>query len=228
VRDRRGTPNRLVDALCRTWFRFSTLSGCRSIVNRLHSRRVVRPRTRAAQLTGRRLMASRHGLLVLHVHMRSCPLGVYRDRLYGVVSARFLSPPISRFLYRYLCWTSHFGVGHVEAAFYVEGERCVVYAVRNIARAHALRLGMKQAAGRLAIARREEDVAIFRMLSPFLEARFAQVAIASSAESIVLAVDQRLLHPATRDQFLALLRRRANRLSQRVEEGAAQVVPTTS
>lgn len=222
MREAGGMPSRFVNALCRGWFRFSTLSGFRSIVNRLHSRRVVSERPMAVRLAGRRMMASAHGAVELHLHFRRCPLGAYRDRLYGVVSARLQSPPISPPLYRYLCWTSHFGVGHVEAAFYVEGNRCVVYAVRNIARAHALRWGMRRAAERLAVTRREEDVAIFRMLAPFLGANFAEVVVAPAEESIALAVDRRLLHPSTGDRFLALLRRRTNRLSQRVAVATAQ------
>lgn len=119
---------------------------------------------------------------------------------------------MNRGLYRCLRLTSHFGCGHVEAAFYELGEQITIYAFRDSARANAQRLGWRAIAQRLGSER--NDVEILRALVAELERAGLSVSLASAAECVELALNRRLVPPRSLQRTCVALETRYGRLAE--------------
>jgi len=109
-----------------------------------------------------------------------------------MISLQQVRPTIGRAAYRWICWTSHLGCGHVEVAFYEEGGLVTFYAVRNMARANAVRLGCTKMAARLRLAPRHEDALVLTEVSRLLSLAGMKTRQAQPEECLRLALNRRL------------------------------------
>lgn len=201
----------MLSALYRCLYSSAMLLGVRACVNHVQSW-LCRHRTRAAALDGCLVRSSRLGDLEVFVHPRLRPAGATAPARYGLLSVRQRHPKVSPWLYRYLCLTSHFGCGHLEIAFYEKADVVTIYGVRNIARSNAHRLGLRGAADRLLLSRREEARVLLHEILPLLAEHGLAVRLAAPGECVALSVNRRLLHPASESTALGALRRKYEKL----------------
>ena len=109
-----------------------------------------------------------------------------------MVSLRQVRPTIGRIAYRWICATTHMGCGHVEVAFYEERGLVTFYAVRNMARANAARLGCTKMAAGLRLAARYEDALVLTEVSRLLSLAGMKTRQAQPEECLRLALNRRL------------------------------------
>ena len=198
-------------AVYRWSYLVATYSGFRAIANRVRSR--FRHRAcRLAQLHRSVLSSEQLGQLALSVHSRQRPPSGARRAEYGMISVRQRRPRIGRPLYWYFCLTSHFGSGHVEIAFYRRGRRITFYAVRNVARSNASRLGLTGIADDLLLGRRDGEARLAMELARLLGDHGFVTSFACPDECVRLSVCPRLLRPGSQWEALGALRRKYERL----------------
>jgi hypothetical protein len=162
-------PEHILMATHRLWYMLATYSGIRAFTNRVLS--AFRHRAvQIAPLHGTLVSSDQLGDIAIFVHSRGRPASGARAANYGMISVRQQRPKISRFVYQYFCLTSHFGLGHLEIAFYEQGRRITFYGVRNIARSNALRLGLTRVAEKLRITKRDEELLVISEIALLLEA----------------------------------------------------------
>lgn len=203
----------MLAALRRFGYLADMYSGLRGVRATLCSRLVqVRPSARGP-IHGQTQHSLALGVLRCWVHARRAPCNQDNEnRAYGMISLRLWDPALHPLVYRYFCLTSHFGQGHLEAAFYEENGRCVVYALRNTARANASRLGLKGLAQALAVSRSSDETVILREVERIFAPHFSSVVLAHPAETLRLAVDERLLDPKRRQDALRGMKARYRRV----------------
>jgi hypothetical protein len=100
----------------------------------------------------------------------------------------------------------------MEIAFYEKNGQVTIYAVRNIARANAHRLGLPGVASKLLLARREEAKILLREVVPLLAGHGLAAKIAAPCECVTLSVNKRLMHPDSQSTALVALRRKYEKL----------------
>ncbi len=192
----------------RRGYQLAMYTGVRALVNRtVRGARVAEPRL--AALAGRRFAARGLGELVLRVHLRrrTAPgAGL------GYFSLRQAAPSVGPLAYRYFCWTSHFGCGHVEVAFRLEESAVVFLGVRNIAHANARRLGLRGLAERFRLARSREDHRVLHALAEHLRANGLAVRHAPAEACVDLLLDGRLVSDTRRSALRRALQRKYERL----------------
>jgi len=208
--------------VARLLYSLGMYTGLRALRSTLTTRLVRQWPAARARLHGSTVGSEALGALHCWVHARRGPRGERgRRRVYGMLSLRLRRPPVHPLLYRYLCLTSHFGRGHLEAAFYEEGDRCVIYALRNMAQANARRLGCRAVADALTIGHPRDDAALLGEALRVLAPHYSSVSLAPPREALHLAVDPRLLHPRHRRRTLRSLRSRYRKLLAAAEPGRA-------
>lgn len=204
----------LIQIRCRKYiYLFSMYTGIRAVWNLVLN---ILVRSNQAQAILKYLHRSffvfeKMGPFKCYLHFRPPPVSQFHGKKYGMISARLLHPQINSVIYRYFCLTSHFGSGHIEAAFYVENGNCVIYAMRNTAKSNAVRLGWRRTGKNLSLGKAEEIV-MFELFSRALKRFYSKVYLASPHESLLLAVDKRLLHPEKREKSLDIFKRRYEKI----------------
>lgn len=200
----------MLHALYRRGYYLAMYSGVRAMANRMRSRRAQLP-ARLAVMDGTETVDSKLGELLVRVHGRAAPARE-RGAHHGILSLRQVQPQISRWIYRLLCSTSHFGCGHVEVAFFERNGVVTLYAVRNIASANARRIGLRGLAARMRLIRAGEAARTLHCVAGLLAARGYAVQHASPEHCLALTVDERLIAAARRPSAQASLRRKYERL----------------
>ena len=114
----------------------------------------------------------------------------------------------------------------MEIAFYEQGRRVTFYAVRNIARSNARRLGMTKISDKLRLTKRDEDVRVILELARLLESHGFVARFARSDECVSLSVCSRLLHPAVRARALVALESKYERLHRRLRQRMHNKAPS--
>ena len=193
-------------------------SGLRAGVNVVRSGFCVRGVEAARRIQGAGISSLKLGDLVVGVHSRACPPSGTDEARYGMISVRLRRPSMPRLLYRYFCLTSHFGSGHLEIAFYERGQKITFYAVRNIARSNARRLGLTKMADQLRLTHYDEELELIMEAATLLERQGLVAQFAPAEECIDLAVCRRLLPPAGRARVLETLERKYERLHRRMRQ----------
>ncbi len=202
---------RVLSALYRCLYLSAMFLGVRAGVNQVQSW-LCGHRTRATALDGSLVRSTKLGDLEVFVHPRLRPGGSTTPARYGLLSVRQVHPRVGPWLYRYLCLTSHFGCGHLEIAFYENSGTVTIYGVRNIARANAHRLGLREAAEKLLLSRRDEARMLLHEILPLLAGHGLAVRLAAPCECVALSVNRRLLHPSSESAALDALRKRYEKL----------------
>jgi len=195
----------------------ATYSGIRAIANRVLSGFCHRG-VQIAPLHGTLVSSKKLGDIAIFVHSRGRPPSGAIEPTYGMISVRQQRPRISRLLYQYICLTSHFGLGHMEVAFYEQGRRITFYGVRNIARSNARRLGLTRLADKLRITKRDEELLVILEVARLLEAHGFVTEFAPSDECVSLSVCGSLLHPATQVRALGALKGKYDRLHRKLRQ----------
>lgn len=129
-----------------------------------------------------------------------------------MISARLILPGISGWLYSGLQLTSHFGCGHIEIAFYEDGNRVIVYGIRNIIDANAKRIGLKSQLQNLNLASESEAIQVLTKIIDALRKKGLTTLLATPQSCVELSVDPRLLHLKRQAKILAVLEKRYQRL----------------
>ena len=195
----------------RTLYRWAFLAcmytGLRALFNRWKARSPGEqsPLSPLHQTT---IKAGRYGTLRVWVHRQSRQVAGRA----GMLSMRQERAPIHPALYRYICMTSHFACGHLEVAFFEFEGQVTIYAARNSARSNAQRLGFDAVAQRLGS--EQDDVQAVRVLVAKLEGLGLPVRMAPPQECVDLALDSRLVHPATLPRTRVTLERKYRRLAE--------------
>lgn len=202
---------RIWNPVYRGWYLLAMYSGLRAQLNRLLSLPFsLDPRLK--MMNGYRLDSSKLGALVVFVNARGNPLNSDSDRRYGLISIRQIEPRIGPLAYRYLCWTSHFGRGHIEVAFYESNSEVSFYSVRNIAQSNAQRLGFGRISKALKIRNRREDETVIHEMADLFGHLQITARHAEPAECLKLAVNSRLLRASSNEGTLGALHRKYHRL----------------
>jgi hypothetical protein len=212
-------PERTLMAMHRLWYMVAIYSGIRAFANRVLS--AFRHRgVQIAPLHGTLVSSKKLGNVAIFVHSRGRPPSGASEVTYGMISIRQERPRISRLLYQYFCLTSHFGLGHMEVAFYEQGRRITYYGVRNIARSNARRLGFTRLADKLRLTKRDEELLVISEVSLLLETHGFVAQFARSDECVSLSVCGSLLHPATQMRALDAIKSKYDRLHRKLRQRA--------
>lgn len=207
--------------LYRIGYLLAVYSGVRAAFNRI--RHSFLPALRVRTMDGRRLHVNSVIEVELRVHARIPASPALRKRRAGMISVRLVSPEISRSLYALGCATSHFGCGQIEIAFHEDGDRVVCYAVRNIVRANAERIGFGSLLRKLSLWNDEDEVDLLREVLKCAAAHGFDASLADPEDCVALSVDQRLLPPENRAKALESLRRKYARLERQLGTPAQRV-----
>ena len=203
----------------RWWYLVATYAGIRAVANGVLSR--FAPLVgEIAMIQGLNVSSERLGDIVVFVHSRRCPPALRGKADFGMISMRLEQPKIPRLLYWYFCRTSHFGVGHMEVAFYQQGRRVTIHAVRNTARSNASRLGLRRIADKLMLVERDEEVQVVLAVAELLENHGFVTRLARSDECVNLSVSRRLLDPAAQTRTLEALQRSYELLHRKLRQEA--------
>ena len=189
-------------------------SGLRAAYNHIRGK-MTATRSALGHLHGTTLSAGDDGILRFFVHSRPRPAHYTGEAHFGMISIRQQRPPLDRLLYKYLCLTSHFGCGHVEMAYYELHGKVMIYAVRNIASANALRLKLIQTARCLDAYGWHER--LLPHIVRYVGRHGLTVGPAPIDDCLRLAVSLRLIHPQTRSRSLRTLTRKSKRLRRILE-----------
>lgn len=196
-------------ALYRWAYLLCVYSGLRAAFNRARSR-AGRGGSAVSRLHGATIRPRGPGAMRVFVHRGPRPRAARPGPTFGMISVRLENPCVGRLLYRYLGLTSHFGCGHFEIAFYESGGRVTVFAVRNVLRANADRLGWRDVSRRLGSP--AFDVEVVRAVVMQLERAGLTVRCAPAPECVELALDRRLVHPRSLRRTRDALERKYRRL----------------
>ena len=201
--------------LLRAGYLLSMYTGTRAAWNRARS--TFLPAPQSAILDGRVLYLNESPDVLIRVHARVPPHPLPRKWRAGMFSACLLSPGIPRPVYALLRMTSHFGCGHLEVAFYECGGAVVIYAIRNIVKANAARIGCEHLLRNLDLGEESDEILVLRGLVQTLGAHGLQTSFASPEDCVTFAVNDLLLRPAKRVMTRAILRVRYTRIWSQAE-----------
>lgn len=154
--------------------------------------------------------------LAIRVHTRSPPLpgvGAGIISVAACLTAGSEQPRVS-WRHRLLRWTSHFGCGDVEIAFYECDQTVTLYGFRNIIAGNSRRLGLRLPATALPDDSHTSALLIAGIMNRLTDSGH-RVRLASPAECVHLAVDDRLLPAHRRSCALTFLRRHYRELWRR-------------
>ncbi|MDA7541536.1 hypothetical protein N8639_01715 [bacterium] len=153
----------------------------------------------------------------IRVHSRPLPKSVDKVSSAGMISVFLHSPGISQFSYAALRLTSHFGIGHIEIAFYEKDGTIVLFAVRNMLQANVDRLGLRHFFGGLKLSSREDEALVLQRIVDRLNCCGRACSFALPDHSVKLAVIPYLLDPKKRDRIKRSIRSNYKWLVKRID-----------
>lgn len=190
-------------------------TGVRALRNQIHG--FFLPGLRVSILNGSEMRLSSVGDVKICVNARA-PLDALSSGVrVGMISIYLLAPGIPRFLYRLLRLTSHFGTGHIEMAFYEDGDTVVFFAVRNILRSNIERVGMGRHFDNLLLNSNDDEIVAIQAVFQALKSYGIEPVFAGPEECIKLAISKSLLNQKTRDQTIDSMIRRYKRIERKIK-----------
>lgn len=202
--------SRIMTTVYRATYILAMYTGTRAAWNCVRS--AVLPKPQAVILDRHRLRIATDTELLLRVHARATHPSLSPTCRSGMISARLVTPEIPSWLYAVLRMTSHFGCGHVEIAIYEESSRVVIYGIRNIINANAMRIGFASVLDGLRLSDESEAIHVLTEVRHALLRKGLKTSFAAPQSCVDLSVDPRLLHPKTRAKTLVMLKKRYTRL----------------
>ena len=202
------SPGRIFDAAFRIGYLCAMYSGLRAVSNRIQA--LMTPPLRSASLNRMTMQLPGGETVVVAVHRR--PTAPTDHRHSGMISVRLVVSHVRHPLYSLFCLTSHFGCGHIEIAFYECEGRIVLYAVRNILKSNAERIGVGRLFEAFPLQANDDEISVLQQIREVLHQQGLETSFASPDECVALAVDNRLLHPARQARARAALKRKYTRL----------------
>ncbi len=203
-------------SLTRILYLIAMYTGIRAASNQARS--FLLPRTRASALHGSTLQLEATINLKTCVNSRLPPEPLASGTRAGMISVHLTEPDIPRLVYWMLRLTSHFGNGHIEIAFYEDGESIVAYAVRNIIRSNIDRLGLGRFFRRLQLGSNNDEILAVQQIFCALHSHGIHASFAPPETCIQLAINQSLLNPLTRHQTTEAMIQRYERIVRRIEK----------
>jgi len=151
--------------------------------------------------------------LLIRVHTRSIALPGVRAGMISVAVYLTSVTGASRLSWRHrlLRWTSHFGCGDVEIAFYESDQVITLYGFRNIIAGNSRRLGLRLPTTAVPDDPHTSALVIAAIVQQLTDSGH-RVRLASPTECVRLAVDDRLLPAHRRGRTRSCLRRRYREL----------------
>ena len=211
--------------LTRILYLFAMYTGLRAASNQARS--LFLPRTRASIIHGSILRVGGSANIEIHVNTRVAPKGLRPGTKAGMISVSLVEPNIPKPLYWLLRLTSHFGTGHVEIAFYEEGETIVFFAIRNIIRSNINRLGMVRRFRSLQLGSNSDEINVAKQIATTFFSCGIPVVFAAPETCIELSVNRSLLNPKTHDKALEAMTRKYKYIASRIDT-RHEVMRTTS
>lgn len=196
--------------LLRAGYIVAMYTGLRAASNRVRS--LFLPTPRAAILDGLEFSVDDLFQMRIRVHARSPPGSITANRCAGMLSIWLTSPGTIPPLYGLLRMTSHFGCGHIEIAFYEEHDTIIFYAIRNIVRSNAERIGCTYFFRNLNLRRNSDEIALLQKLSLTLNSLGLKTSFASPDDCVDFSVDNQLLRPEKRTRIRSTLRKKYVRI----------------
>ncbi|MCR9197582.1 MAG: hypothetical protein NXI04_02960 [Planctomycetaceae bacterium] len=213
-----------VAADCYRWgYLLAMYTGLRAIFNRLtdtlRRRSIGDPALSAGRLDGLCVPFPADAFasdLVIRVHTRSIALPGVRAGMISVAACLTSVTGATRLSWRHrlLRWTSHFGCGDVEIAFYESDQAVTLYGFRNIIAGNSRRLRMRLPATAVPDDPHTSALVIAAIVQRLTDGG-QRVRLASPAECVSLAVNDRLLPAHRRGRAQTSLRRRYRELWRR-------------
>lgn len=201
--------------LFRAGYIFAMYTGIRAVFNRVRSLLLSKPQ--AAILDGRKLDVEGLFQVKIRVHARVPPASLAGCDRAGMLSVWLVDSGMPWPLYGLLRRTSHFGCGHIEIAFYEEAQIITFYAVRNIVRSNAERIGCQRFLDSSGLLKDSDEVALLQTLSRTLTDHGLQTCFASPENCVAFSVNNQLLPPEKRVMIRSSLRKRYVRIWKRVQ-----------
>ena len=199
----------------RTLYLLAMYTGVRAGFNQV--RGFFLPRTRVSKLHGSTLQLNSSGDIAICVNARPASKALNAGVRAGMVSMYLLAPDIPKLLYRLARLTSHFGTGHIEMAFYEDGETVVFFAVRNILRSNINRLGVGRYFRNLSFNTNDDEIMAIQGVFQALGSRGIKATFAPPEVCLELAISKSLLNQKTRDQTIKSMMRRYKRIERQIE-----------
>ncbi len=198
-------------------------SGVRAVHNTLRS--FFLPQLRTSALDGVTLQIDETNLARVRVHARRRPRALGSSANAGMISIYLVSPGILRLIYFVLRLTSHFGVGHVEIAFFETDKGITIFAVRNIIQSniHRLRLGFLFPT--LKLSKERDEIAVLQRIVDELNVRGLAASLSPPEECVALAVNRSLIKSQTCSVANDALKRKYQRITKRIAMGSKAISP---
>lgn len=191
----------------RRWiYAVAMYTGLRAAHNRWRNRRGAP--LRLAAFDGVELPVTDTEVGVMRVHRRRLPATKPTVGPTGMMAISLKSPGTRRWLYRWLCLTSHFGTGHVELAFVEHADGITFYAVRNIVRSNLERIAATRWFPHLKLKRDRDDVAVLLHVADWLRHQGIATSFAPAQECVAYSVDSFLVKPGRLPNVQAAMERR--------------------
>ena len=162
----------------RILYLFAMYSGARAAYNQLYS--FWLPGLRTAVIDNLSLQIDDRNFVKIRVNAR--PKHKASPHNVGMISVYLVSPGIWRLTYVLIRLTSHFGIGHVEIAFYETDKNVTCFAVRNILRSNIGRFRMRNLFRNLELSKDNDEIAILQRVLLELNARGLSACLATPEE----------------------------------------------
>jgi hypothetical protein len=201
--------------MIRLLYLLAMFTGFRAAFNR--GRSFFLPKLRVAIIDGEVFQFEEFGPVRIRVNARPAPRMLVPKTKTGIISLYLMSPGMSRLFYAALRFTSHFGHGHVEIAFYETHENVTVYAVRNILRSNIARLGLHKNFGGLKFSCDHDEIVLLKRVLNRLNSLDLKTCFASPDECVSLAVSPSLLVPKQRNLAIDALRYKYRRIERKLK-----------
>ncbi len=199
----------------RLLFLFYVYTGMRAVSNRLWE--PFLPDVRLRELDGTMFSIEEFGKAKIRVNRRRLPKQALNGISAGMISVALVTPGISKLAYAALLLTSHFGLGHIEVAFYENKNEVVIYAVRNIIEANLKRFGLYRFFSTLKLSDRDDEARVLQQIVDELKIRDIQLTFASPEECVQFAVQPELIESQRRRQVTKSIRRNYKRLIKQID-----------
>lgn len=189
--------------------------GLRAVFNRIRAVGLQQPQAKV--LDRRQCKLEDDVFLTFRVHARYQSQMRGTERVPGMVSVSLVSPDIHPVFYRLWQFTSHFGCGHVEMAFFEEQGVVHFYAVRNIIRSNMERIGCQQLSKRLGLSNEQAEILTLTRTMQKLAEHGVPAILEPPDVCVKLAVTDSLLHPHKKSKSTRALLKKYRRIAKHIE-----------
>lgn len=162
------------------------------------------------------ILLDENNLATIRVHSRPVPKSVEQGSSAGMISVFLHSPGITRFNYALFRLTSHFGLGHIEIAFYEDRGAIVIFAIRNMLQANIDRIGLTRFFADLKLTSRDDEIMVLQQIVDLLGSHGKTFSFALPENCVKLAVHPALLNPETERRNKEAIRSNYKRVVKKI------------